>query len=531
MPVSVEVVNKKSLDHKKKTPRLLRLTGTVAGMTLFSRIMGFIRDIILAQIFGASPAFDAFLVAQKLPNFMRRLFGEGAFAQAFVPVMSELKMTRPHEEVQEFVNRIAGTLALVVTFVVLLAEISMPWVLIAFAPGFAHGSERYLLSKHMLYITFPYLLLIVLTAFSGSILNTCNKFSLPAFTPVILNVALILAGYFWAPYSSVPIYTIAWAFLLGGVVQLAIQVPALMSQGLLPKLKLGFKHKEVRRVMKLMIPALFGVSVAQVSLLIDNFFASFLPVGSISWLYYSDRLTYLPLGVIGVALATVVLPNLSRHHAVDNQEQYVKTLDWALRLELLVGIPAAVALFVLSAPILATLINRGAFTAYDVLMTTKSLRAFAIGLPAFMLIKILASAFYSRKDIQTPVKIAVISVVFNVIFNLLLIHTYRHAGLALSTALAAIINTLLLTFYLIKKNMFWLSGIWIPYLIRLIMANVALAEVSVWLAGPTTRWLTSSVIWRIEHLILVIIVSLLVYVGMLFALGFRLDQLRAPQAS
>lgn len=531
MPVSPEVVNKNSSTIEKKTPRLLRLAGTVAGMTLFSRIMGFVRDVILAQIFGASPAFDAFLVAQKLPNFMRRLFGEGAFAQAFVPVMSELKMTRPHEEVQIFVNRIAGTLGLVVTLVVVLAEIIMPWILIAFAPGFSPGSERYVLSQHMLYITFPYLLLIVLTAFSGAILNTCNKFSLPAFTPVILNVALILAGYFWAPYSRVPIYTIAWAFLLGGVVQLALQIPALMSQRLLPIPMLGFKNKEVHRVMRLMVPALFGVSVAQISLLIDNFFASFLPEGSISWLYYSDRLTYLPLGVIGVALATVVLPNLSRHHATNNSEQYSKTLDWALRLELLVGIPAAVALFVLSAPILATLINRGAFTAYDVIMTAKSLKAFSIGLPAFMLIKILASAFYSRKDIKTPVKIAMLSVIFNVIFNVLLIHTYRHAGLAFSTALAAIINMGLLIFYLLKQKIVTLSRIWIAYSIRLVLANAALVVVLLWFAGPIANWLSSRFLWRIEHLIVVITLGLLVYVGALFAMGFRLNQLRAPKAS
>ena len=528
MPVSPELVNKKSSVSTKKGPRLLRLTGTVASITLLSRIAGFVRDVMLAQVFGTGAPFDAFIVAQRLPNFMRSLFADGAFSQAFVPVMSEIKMLRTHEETKEFINRTAGTLGLVVLLITVLAEIAMPFILMAFAPGFAHGSERYQLALHMLYITFPYLLLIVLTAFSGAILNTCNHFALPAFTPVILNVALILAAYCWAPHTAVPIYTLAWGFFLGGVAQLAIQIPFLISKGLLPIPRLGFKNKDVQRVMILMIPALFGVSVAQIGVLIDGFFASFLPEGSMSWLYYSDRLTYLPLGVMGVALATVILPSLSRHHAANNQEHYGKTLDWALRLELLIGVPAAVALFVLSAPILATLIHRGAFNAYDVIMTTKSLRALSVGLPAFMMIKVLASAFYSRKDIKTPVQIAMASVVFNIIFNVLLIHPYRHAGLAFATALAAIINTGLLTFFLAKRNIFKPGRIWIAYLIRLVLANAALAGVSLWLAGPVSDWLKYGFLWRVEHLAVIISIGLFVYIASLFITGFRMHQIRAP---
>jgi putative peptidoglycan lipid II flippase len=528
MPVSEQIVNGKQPPIEKKQPKLLKSTSVVAGMTLLSRILGFVRDVVLAQIFGAGAAMDAFIIALKLPNFMRRLFGEGAFSQAFVPVMSELREQRSHEEVQTFVNRVAGTLALSVLLVVLLAEILTPVVVMVFAPGFAHGGLRATLTTHMLHITFPYLFLIVMAAFSGAILNTCSHFSIPAFTPVLLNVALISVAYFWAPHAATPIYVLAWGLLIGGCAQLAIQLPALMRKKLLPRPRLGFKDPEVRRVMRLMVPALFGVSVAQISLLIDNFFASFLPEGSISWLYYSDRLTYLPLGVIGVALATVVLPNLSRHHSNDDHQRYSATLNWALRIELLVGIPAAVALFILAGPLLATLIHHGAFNTEDVIQTMKSLKAFAIGLPAFMLIKVLASAFYSRKDIRTPVKIAALAVIFNVVFILALIHVLRHAGLALSTSLAASINASLLIYFLLKQKIFTPDNGWFIYMLRLLVANIAMGVLIWWLAGPINSWLQWNIPHRIEHLIIVIVAGIAGYAIVLLLTGFKIRTLRAP---
>lgn len=528
MPVSEQVVNQKEPVIEKKRGRLLRSTSVVGGMTLLSRIMGFVRDIVLAQIFGAGAAFDAFIIALKLPNFMRRLFGEGAFSQAFVPVMSEIKQQRPHAEVQHFLNRVLGTLGLVVTLLVVLAEIFTPFLVKVFAPGFETGSLRATLTTHMLHITFPYLLLIVLVAFSGAVLNTCNHFAIPAFTPVLLNVALVLVAYFWAPYASTPIYVLAWGLLIGGIAQLAIQIPPLFAKNLLPRPQLGFRDPDVRRVMGLMVPALFGVSVAQISLLIDNFFASFLQAGSITWLYYSDRLTYLPLGVIGVALATVVLPHLSRHHADNKADRYSATLAWALRLELLTGIPAAIALFLLSGPLLATLIHHGAFNTHDVLMTMQSLQAFSVGLPAFMLIKVLASAFYSRKDVRTPVKIAAISVVFNVIFNLSLIHYLHHAGLALSTSLAATINAFCLIWILLKRKIFETGTGWTIYLLRVLIANIAMGGLILWLSGPLQQWFDWSLSERILHLIIVIVAAMLSYSAILWCTGFKLKELRAP---
>ena len=524
MPVSDQIVNVKQRDAEKKQPRLLRSTSVVAGMTLLSRILGFVRDVVLAQIFGAGPAMDAFVLALKLPNFMRRLFGEGAFAQAFVPVLSDLKSKDP-DAVHQFMSRIAGTLGLTVMLLVALAELATPMIVSIFAPGFSGHGIRYQLSVHMLHITFPYLLLIVLTAFSGAILNCYNHFSIPAFTPVLLNISFIAVAWFWAPHASTPIYVLAWGMLIGGAAQLGIQIPILIRKKLLPRPMLGFSDPQVRRVMRMMVPALFGVSVAQISLLIDNFFASYLPEGSISWLYYSDRLTYLPLGVIGVALATVVLPSLSRHHASDNQKAYSKTLAWALRIECLVGVPAAVALFILAGPILTTLIHYGAFNVHDVKMTMLSLKAFSIGLPAFMLIKVLASAFYSRKDIRTPVKIAAFSVVFNIGLNMLLIHPLRHAGLALSTAIAASINASLLVTLLLKRGFFDAGKGWALYFSRLLLANIVMGFVIWWSAGTLARWLQWSLMQRVEHLLLIIVLGVLSYLLTLLATGLKFKAL------
>ena len=526
MPVSKQLVNEKPAPMDKKKPKLLKSTAIVSSMTLLSRLMGFVRDVVLAQVFGAGPEFDAFIIALKLPNFMRRLFGEGAFSQAFVPVMSDLKANQPHADVQQFVNRIAGTLGLIVTLFVLFAEITTPLIVMLFAPGFDSHGLRFTLATHMLHITFPYLLLIVLTAFAGAILNTCQHFTIPALTPVLLNIALVFAAWLWAPHAAVPITVLAWGLLLGGIAQLSIQIPALLRYRLLPRPQLGFRDPEVRRVMKLMVPALFGVSIAQISILIDNFFASFLPAGSISWLYYSDRLTYLPLGVIGVALATVVLPNLSRAHANQDHARYSRTLDWALRLELLIGIPAAVALFILAGPLLATLIHRGAFNAFDVQMTTLSLRAFSVGLPAFMLIKVLASAFYSRKDIATPVKIAAIAVVINIVLNFILMHPLHHAGLALSSAIAATVNASLLIVVLLKRRIFQASSGWLRFFIRLVIANTLMAALLIWLAGPLSHWLAWDLLTRVRHLILLITAGITGYVSMLLLMGWRLRMVR-----
>lgn len=510
------------------TQKLVRSTSTVAVFTLLSRIMGFMRDIILANIFGAGGLFDAFVVAFRLPNFLRRLFGEGAFAQAFVPILAEQRTKESHESVQLFVDHVAGTLTFIVSMVVVIAEIIAPILIIIFAPGFLHDPARFHVAEHMIRIMFPYLLLIVLTAFAGAILNTYGIFAAPAFTPVLLNIALIGVALLWAPYVAEPIYVLAWGVMLGGLAQLFIQIPFLKRVHLMPRFKLGFRDPGVLRVMKRMAPALFGVSVAQISLLVDNVFASFLPRGSISWLYYSDRLIYFPLGIIGVALATVVMPFLSKNHAEKDEKIFSDTLDWALRCTLFIGMPAAVGLFILSGPILSTLIHYGKFNGRDVIMTAKSLSAFAVGLPAFMLIKILASAFYSRQNIRTPVKVAAIALIANLILNAMLIFPLKHAGLALATSLSSILNAGVLWKILIKENIFNPSKKWTKTIAQLVISNGAMGLLIYFLAGRLTPWLTWSATARILHLVLIIFAGVFCYFILLGVMGVRLRHFRSP---
>lgn len=508
--------------------KLVRSTSTVAFFTLLSRIMGFARDIIFAGIFGAGGLFDAFVVAFRLPNFLRRLFGEGAFAQAFVPILAEHRGKQSHEEVQLFVDHIAGTLTFVVSMVVIVAEIFSPILVMIFAPGFMHDAARFHAAEHMVRIMFPYLLLIVLTAFAGAILNTCGVFGAPAFTPVLLNIALIGVALLWAPHVSQPIYVLAWGVMIGGLAQLLIQIPFLKRVNLMPRFRVGFRDPGVIRVMKRMLPALFGVSVAQISLLIDNMFASFLPTGSISWLYYSDRLIYFPLGIIGVALATVVMPYLSKNHVEKDEIVFSATLDWALRCTLFIGLPCAVGLYILSGPILSTLIHYGKFDSRDVIMTAKSLSAYAVGLPAFMAVKILASAFYSRHNIKTPVKVAAIALIVNVIFNFILIFPLKHAGLALSTSISSIVNAILLSYLLKKERLFTPSSKWGKTVLQLLIANGAMAAVIALLAGPLTPWLSWPVFTRIGHLSLVLVAGMLCYFILLGVMGVRVRHFRSP---
>lgn len=506
---------------KAMSGRLIKSTSIVAGFTLLSRITGFIRDIILASAFGASGLFDAFLVAYKIPNFLRRLFGEGAFSQAFVPILADYRENQPEKNVREFVSHVFGTLAVTVGFVVVLFEILAPFIIMIFAPGFFHDPARYAACVHLLRIVSPFLLFIVLTAFSGAVLNTCGLFAVPAFTPVLLNFAFIGTALFWAPHTAYPIYTLGFGVVIGGVLQVVLQIPFLKKIGLLPRPIVGFKDAGTRRVMKRMVPALFGVSVAQISLLVDNVFASFLPAGSISWLYYSDRLIYFPLGIIGVALATVVLPYLSRQHAKNDEGVFSNTLDWALRCALFIGMPAAVGIGVLAGPMAATLFQRGQFSGFDVIMTTKSLHAFAVGLPAFMLIKVLASAFYSRQNIGTPVKVAAIAMVANLVLNAILVFPLKHAGLALATSLASILNAGLLFVLLVRHKIYQPGRRWIRLLSALILANGVMGVVLFYVAGPLHRWLGWHTLVRAEHLGLAIVAGVLSYFFVLWFAGIR----------
>lgn len=501
---------------------LLKSSSVVGSMTMLSRVLGLVRDIVIARYFGAGAGADAFFVAFKIPNFLRRLFAEGAFSQAFVPVLSEYRAKKDIKDVRVLINSVAGVLGLVLLVVTLLAVVGSPVLTTIFAPGFIDEPEKFSLASEMLRLTFPYLLLISLTAFAGSILNSYGRFAVPAFTPVLLNLSLIASAIWLSPLFEHPVIAMAWGVLIAGMLQLFFQFPFLLKLGLMPRPRLDYRHEGVARIMRLMLPALFGVSVSQINLLLDTVLASFLQTGSVSWLYYSDRLSELPLGVFGVAIATVILPSLSRKHTSASSEAFSKTLDWALRVVLVIGFPAAVALLLLAEPLLATLFYHGELTELDVTMSTLSLRAYASGLMAFMLIKVLAPGYFSRQDTKTPVKIGVIAMVVNMVFNLILIWPLAHTGLALATALSAWLNAYLLYRGLRKEGVYWLQKGWRTFLLQLLFSLLVMSSVVLVLLHYMPSWLLMSVIERVTSLALVVISGGASYFIALYISGIRL---------
>ena len=524
---AVEVAKRPDPQRDKPVPGLLRSSGTVSLMTMLSRVLGLVRDIVIAKYFGAGTGADAFFVAFRIPNFLRRLFAEGAFSQAFVPVLSEYRAKADQTEIKRLVDAVSGTLGLILLVITVLAMAGSPLLTMLFAPGFIHEPYKFHLAAHMLRITFPYLLLISLTAFAGGILNTYDRFAVPAFTPVLLNLSLISAAIFMTPLMTEPVLALAWGVFIAGVLQLFFQTPFLLRLGLMPRPRVDYKDPGVRQVLRLMTPALFGVSVSQINLLLDTVLASFLKTGSVSWLYYSDRLAELPLGVFGIAIATVILPSLSRKHATQSQDAFSQTLDWAIRSVLLIGVPAALALVMLAEPLLSTLFQHGAVTKYDVLMSARSLRGFSVGLVAFMLIKVLAPGYFARKDTRTPVKIGIIAMVANMGFNLLLVFPLAHAGLALATSLSAWLNAGLLLIGLLRRQAYRVQKGWGRFALQLGFANLVMLAVLYGLKGPAEKWMNASTWFRIEHMALVVIAGLAGYVAALLLAGVRLRHFRA----
>ena len=494
-------------------------------MTMVSRVLGFARDVLIARMFGASTGTDAFFVAFKIPNFLRRLFAEGAFSQAFVPVLSAYRTAEDPAELRRFLDRITGAMVVVLTLVTAVGILSAPVLIMMFAPGFASDTDKYDLAVAMLRITFPYLLFISLTALAGGILNAWGRFAVPAFTPVFLNLSMIAAAIWLAPLMAEPITALAWGVLVAGIVQLAFQLPYLARIGLLPRPRFDRQDPGVRRVGRLMIPALFGVSVTQINLLIDTMLASFLITGSVSWLYYSDRMVEFPLGIFGIALATVILPGLSRKHATADPEAFSRMLDWALRWVTVVVPAAAVGLMLLAGPILATLFQYNEFTPHDVLMSRRSLVAYSIGLIGFVLIKVLASGFYARQDIRTPVRIGIYAMGCNIVLNLLLIVPLAHAGLALATSLAALVNASLLFRGLYRDAVYRPTAGWGNFLLQVMLANVAMAGVLLVLIGDMQLWFEWGAVQRLLRLLGVIAAGAVVYAVVLFLCGLRPAQL------
>jgi len=502
-------------------------------MTTISRFMGLARDIIFAHIFGASAATDAFFVAFKIPNFLRRLFAEGAFAQSFVPVFSEYKETRSRAALIDLLDHVAGSLGGVLLLITSLCIAAAPLVVMIFAPGFYDEADRFALTTDMLRITFPYIFFISLVAFSGGILNSFNQFAVPAFTPVFLNICLIGAALWLSPLFEQPVIALAWGVALAGLTQLAFQIPFLIKLGLMPRPRLKRDHEGVKKISKLMIPAIIGSSVAQINLLLDTVIASFLMAGSVSWLYFSDRLVEFPLGVFGIALATVILPNLSKQHANKSSEDFNHTLDWALRLVMLIAVPAGLGLLLLSAPILSTLFQYGEFSQHDSYMSSLSLMAYALGLPAFIFIKILAPAFYARQDTKTPMKIAVKAMIANMFLNIVFVvpmvltnYEAPHVGLALATSASAYLNAVMLLLALKKQNIYRPQKQWARFNSQIIIANSLLALFILYWLPDLYIWSNWSLLERVLNLSLSIGAAFLIYLLSLLLMGMRPHQLK-----
>ncbi|MDC9729837.1 MAG: murein biosynthesis integral membrane protein MurJ [Methyloprofundus sp.] len=506
--------------------KLFKSTAVVSSMTMISRILGFIRDMMFARLFGVDSGTDAFFVAFKIPNFLRRLFAEGAFAQAFVPVLSDYKEQGSKEALRQFINKTGGTLALILMLTTIAGVLAAPYLIMVFAPGFAWEGKQYDLAVQMLRITFPYLFFISSVAFAGGILNSFGKFAVPAFTPVFLNISLIAAAIWLAPLMPDPIVALAWGVFIAGAVQLLFQFPALYRLGLIPRLQFGFKDSGVRRILKLMVPALFGVSITQINLLLDTLIASFLTAGSVSWLYYSDRLVEFPLGIFGIALATVILPSLSKNHAADDAEAFSKSLDWALKLVLLIGIPASLGLMMLAEPMVSTLFQYNEFKAYDVMMAGRSLMAYSLGLLGFILVKVLVPGFTSRKDMKTPVRFGIYAMVANMVFNIALVFPLAHAGLALATSLGAFFNASLLLATLLKTGVYQPAKGWRIYSLRIILATTAMTSL-LYHFVDTELWLHWGLIDRAMNLALWIAASIAVYVFVLILSGLKTKHLAA----
>jgi len=477
---------------------LWRSTVIVSAMTMLSRVLGLVRDVVLLNVFGAGKDFDTFVVAFRIPNFFRRLFAEGAFSQAFIPVLTEYKTSRTHAEVQILISRVFGCLATFMTTLTMIAIIAAPVIMYIYAPGF-HGDEaKFALATDMFRLTIPYLLFMSLTAFASSILNSYGSFSTPAFAPVLLNIAMIAGALWLTPFMAEPIMALGWAVVIAGILQLAIQIPELWRKNLLIPPKVDFKHEGVDRIMKLMLPALFGVSVTQINLLLNTVWASFMQDGSVSWLYSAERMTELPLGLIGVAIGTVILPSLSTQHTEKNPEKFRGMMDWAAKVIVLVGLPASIALFMLSTPIIQALFERGQFTFEDTQMTALALQCMSGGVIAFMLIKVFAPGFYAQQDTRTPVRVGLMAVAANAILNVIFIGFFKlihweaeHMALA-----------------------HW-KRIFMQFMFANVVMIAALAYALSWYNGDVSQWM------RVLEVLILCVVGVVAYLAALVTAGFR----------
>lgn len=508
---------------------LFRSGMIVSAMTMLSRILGLVRDAVTANLLGAGAAADIFLVANKIPNFLRRLFAEGAFAQAFVPVLTEVKEKHGDDGVRLFVAQAAGTLGTVLLIVTILGVLGSSVVAALFAPGwynaYLEGGEegyKFEIFSQMLKLTFPYLFFVSLVALSGAVLNVYNRFSVAAFTPVLLNVSIISCAFYFHDKFEFGAFAMALGVFVGGIVQLAFQIPFLLKARLLHRPRIAWRNENVTKVRKLMLPAMFGVSVSQINLLLDTVIASFLVTGSVSWLYYSDRLIEFPLGLFGIGIATVILPALSRLHVNNDDAQFQATLDWGLRFIIFLGLPACFGLVALAPLIIDVLFGHGEFLSEPghIDKVAMGVTAYAVGLVSFMAIKVLAPGFYAKQNTKTPAKIGVVAMVLNMVFNLILAPMFGYLGLALATSLSATCNAFLLYYYLNKQGHYRLSTMTISFFAKCFIAAIVMFALVYYIEAYFSLSQLNSVM-QVSALFGLIFAAAISYFSILFLFGIR----------
>jgi len=505
--------------------KLVKSTLATGGMTLLSRLTGLLRDMVLAHMVGAGLMADVFFVAFRIPNFFRRVSGEGAFSQAFVPVFSEYRDQRSPEETQTFLNNMSGWFGGILLVAAFAGIIGAPLLVGLVAPGFIQQADKFALTVDTLRITFPYLFFISLVAMAGGVLNACGRFAVPAATPILLNLCLIGAAIFLIPMTTAPAIALGVGVLVAGIVQLLFQLPFLSREGILPHPRMRRRDPGVARVFRLMVPAVFASSVSQINILVSTALASGLVTGSISWLFYSDRVMEFPLGVFGIALATVILPTLSRLHARSDHETFARVLDWALRWVALIATPAAIGLILLAGPIMTTLFLHGVMTVDDVRMSARSLVAFAAGLGGLILVKVLVPGFFARQDTKTPVRAAVIGVSVNIVLGVLLVTPLAHVGLATALSVAAWVQAGVLFYILRQRGIIVLQAGWARLLRQIAVAGSVMAGVLVFGVPGLDAWISAHGWQRLFWLILSIIVGAASYFLVILAQGVRPHQL------
>ena len=509
--------------------KILKSALIVSLMTLFSRVSGLIRDIAFASYLGSSTAADAFFVAFRIPNLFRRIFAEGAFSLAFVPVFSEYHHSRTEQQTREFVNAMVAKLMLALIVVCIVGVLFSDYLLALIAPGFKSDAEKFAMASDALRITFPYLFFISLVAMAAGILNTYERFAIPAVTPVLLNICLIVAAIVFVPGHTNPTVVLAIAVCVAGLVQFLLQIPFLKKQAILPvpsfKSQTDKSDDGVKRVFKLMLPVIYGSSVAQLNAIVNTVLASFLITGSVSWLYYSDRLMEFPLALFVLAISTVILPSLSKQHTEGNEAEFSRLLDWGLRVVLLIVIPAVVGMFVLSGQLMSTLFQYNEFTAHDTLMSSDSLKAYSFGLLGLAVVKVLSPGFYAKQDTKTPVKIGVVAMIVNLVFALILVWPFKHVGLAAAFSISTLANALILVWVLIRSGLYQPEKGWLVYCIKLLLASLLMGLVVLWGVPDIQTWMNFTLFERVWNIIIWIVIGMTSFVILSYAMGLRIKQL------